>query len=331
MAKPNSILIFDANMRGGREKSAHFLRCIFLIVAVSFLLANSFAAADETESSTSPRQYYNDGANKLAQGKLQEAEANLQAAVASQNERIQPFALYNLGETRFLQGEAQLKQGPGHAGAMAGSQNASAAGNSALQTLDQALAGEDLDNLVAAYLRGRGARRELKSARDAVKQALDSYAVVLAKWQRASDDFKSANEMQPSAAAQTNAAIMDRKIAKLIDLQQMMMQAMQGMGKQRSDLKQKMDAAKNKLPQELGEKMKGSNGEEDDDEEGDEQKPPEPKPGMEDAKPNGKEMSLSPDEAMRLLGMLKLDTGRKLPMGGSDEPAKTKKFSGRDW
>jgi tetratricopeptide (TPR) repeat protein len=266
----------------------------------------------------------------LSEGKLQEAEACLQSSIASQDEKIQPPALYNLGEIRFLQGEELFKKGPDQRATAVASKNAADNGNSALHAADEALVSEDLDTIVSAYMRGRGARKDLKSARAAVKKALDTYGGVLSKWQRALGDFKSAYELQPSQGdAKTNAQVMDRKIAKLIDLQQMMMQVMQAMGKQRSELKKKMDALKGKMPKDMGNKMSGDNGDDDDD--GDEDKPQQqPKPGEEEVSNTGKEMSMTPEEAAHLLGMLKLDTGRKLPLGGDDSD-KPKKRSGRDW
>ena len=82
--------------------------------------------------------------------------------------------------------------------------------------------------IVDAYLQGRGSRKDLKAAIEAVKQAMESYGTVLTKWQRASGDFKSALEVwnPADADARTNAAAgMDRRIALLVDQLQMMMAA----------------------------------------------------------------------------------------------------------
>ena len=46
---------------------------------------------------------------------------------------------------------------------------------------------------------------------------------------------------------------------------------------------------------------------------------------------NGTEMQLTPEEAQRLLGLLQLDTGRKLMLGGFEESAKPRDPRGRDW
>jgi hypothetical protein len=86
---------------------------------------------------------------------------------------------------------------------------------------------------------------------------------------------------------------------------------------------------KGRMPDNQGEKFDGK-GEDDDDE--DEDKPSkQPAPGQQEPSPkNGKEMELSPDEAARLLDMLKLDGNRKLPLGTNDL-AKPKAHRGRDW
>jgi len=57
-------------------------------------------------------------------------------------------------------------------------------------------------------------RKELKAATEAVRKALDVCGTTLARWQRASGDFKSALELKPSERdAQENAEVVDRCIA----------------------------------------------------------------------------------------------------------------------
>ena len=146
-------------------------------------------------------------------------------------------------------------------------------------------------------------------------------------------DFKSTAELRPSDTdAQSNADFVDRAIARLVDLQQMMMQSMGKMGKQRSDLRDKMNKIKKRLPQDGGDQMKGGKGDDDDDDE-DEQKPKGPEPGTKEGPSrDGTEQQLSFEEAERLLGMLKLDADRKLSLGISDtEALKPKNRKGRDW
>ncbi|MDB6023600.1 MAG: hypothetical protein JWQ04_3457 [Pedosphaera sp.] len=303
-------------------------------LAVWLCLSASFSvgkAAGEPDETSSPLKLYNDGTRKLSEGKFQEAEACLQGAVASQSQRVQGPALYNLGEVRFRAGAQDLKKAENDQAVGGRSKQASETGSGAIQAADQALAGDDVLAMVEAYMRGRGARKELKGAMEAVKAAMETYGGVLAKWRRASGDFKGDYELSPrDLDAKTNADLVDQNIAKLVDRQQMMMQMMQGMSKQRSDLGKKMAELKKKMPKDKGDQMKGGEDEDDDDEDG-KKPPPEPKQGQEEPGPKeGKETMLTFEEAARLLDMLKLDGNRKLPLGtnGMGKPGDRK---GRDW
>jgi hypothetical protein len=254
----------------------------------------------------------------------------LQEAVAAQNEKVQPPALYNLGEVRFLQGADEMKKGPNPQAVRASSQVAAVNADGAIKAVDEALAGENLELMVDAYLRGRGSRKELKAATDAVKRAMQTYGSVLAKWQRASGDFKGTSELSPADAdAKANAELVDRTIARLVDMQQMMMRTMQGLAQQREELGKKLAELKGRMPKDQGEKLSGKNGDDDDD---DGDKPgKEPKAGdVEPENKNGKEMKLTPEEAAHLLDMLKLDGDRKLPLG-TNGLADPQKRNGRDW
>jgi len=294
-----------------------------------FLGLNAFGAAGESDTPASPQQIYNQGTQKFREGKLREAEAALQLAVVSQNEKVQIPALYNLGHVRFQEGVEELKAGPNGKASDAAAKGACENADAALQAADDALAGWDLQAIVAAYMQGRGARKELKTASEAVKRAMETYGVVLAKWQRASGDFKSAHELRPADSdAQANAEVVDRSIAKLVDTQRLMMQSSECTKKNREALRQKMGELKKRLPKEL--KQQCEKGEEEEDE--DEDKPPkEPKPGMQEPKPReGREKLLTPEEAARLLEMLRLDANRKLPLGMNDT-AQPKDRKRRDW
>lgn len=326
--------------KSGRVRSLWRLLAILMMLAGAGLMPRfvfvALGAEEEQPDYTvmSPRQLYNDGTLKLNAGKLREAETSLQNAVASQDVRVQAPSLFNLGHTRFLEGKEELTKKPGEGEtAQAGAAHAYENGAGAIQAADAALAGDELDAIVAAYLRGRGARRELKDANEVVKQAMETFGSVLGKWQRARADFKSAQELRPTDSdAATNADAMDQCIAKLVDLQRMMMQSMAGMKGQREELKKKMDALKKKMPQGMQDQMKGS-GDDDEEEDGSKGKQKqEPKPGEREPKSqDGTPRVLTQDEAMRLLGMLKLDADRKLPMGMGDTAEPPPRKKGRDW
>jgi tetratricopeptide (TPR) repeat protein len=305
-----------------------------MVVAVTglWLLAAGtvLAAGDEADQQPSARELYNDGTRKLTEGKLNEAESYLQDAVASQDDRVQAPALYNLGGVRFQEGLNEKTNAPEPGALDAKSTGALQNGAGAIHALDDALTNEDVQAMVAAYLRGRGARRELKSAIDAVQRAMDTYGIVLAKWRRASGDFHSTAELCPSDTnAQYNADLVDRYIANLVDSMKMMMPNKSAMERQREELGKKMAQLKGKMPDQTGPPLMGENGDEDDD--GD-TPPKQPKAGdQEGPVKNGEEMQLTPEEAQRLLGLLQLDTGRKLLLGGFDETAKPRDPKLRDW
>ncbi|MBI5388455.1 MAG: hypothetical protein HZA90_27640 [Verrucomicrobia bacterium] len=276
----------------------------------------------------SSRDFFNDGTAQFQTNKLREAESALQVAVTSQNERVQPAALYNLGHVRFQQGVEALKEAPDAKGAAARGDHASAVADSAIQAADAALASGEVDAITRAYLQGKGARKELKAAMEAVKKALEAHGAVLRRWERASGDFKSAYELQTSLeSAKENGAIMDRHIAALVDKQEMMMKSAQCMGGKRKDLQKRMQDMKKKMPDGA---QKDDEGEDEEDEE-DQKEPKQPKSGdKEKETKEGRRMELTWDEAMRLLESLKLDANRKLPMGDR-ETANPKDRKRREW
>ena len=289
-------------------------------------------ATDESPADNSPPRLYNEGTQKLRAGKLREAEGYLQNALASQNEQVRVPALYNLGHARFALGVQELKKSPDANATNERAKQASEFGDSALQTADAALASGEVDALVAAYMHGRGARKELKAAAEAVKRALESYGAVLGKWQRASGDFKSAHELQASDQdARTNAEVVDRHIARLVDTQQLMMKGEQALKQKRQELKEKMGKMKQKLPKEEQQKCSNGDEDEDDEEDGKKEPPKEPKDGQQEPKPKeGREVPLTPEEAARLLDLLKLDANRKLPLG-VENSEETKDRKRRTW
>ena len=227
----------NADRAGGIRKLL-----LWLSVAVLSLTPGAQAepAASDSDTPATPRQLYNDGTRKLREGKLREAENCFQSAVASQDERVQPVALYNLGHVRYRVGEQELTNAPNSKALELQARRVYEVGGSAIRAADEALAGEDTQKIVSAYLQGRGARRELKAAMEAVKTAMKQYGSVLMKWQRSSGDFKSAFELHPAdVEAKKNGVVVDRKIAALIDQQQKMLEAMAALSKQKDGLQLK--------------------------------------------------------------------------------------------
>jgi hypothetical protein len=277
---------------------------------------NASAAASEPGPVT-PRDFFNAGTRKLREGKTRDAEMFLQTAVASQVESLQPGALYNLGHARFAQGVEELKKAPDGRPATARAQSANQQADEAIRIADAALAGNDVQKMVAAYQHGRGVRKEFNAATAAVRRAMEAYGSVLSKWRRASGDFKSAVELHTDDAdARHNADMVDRHIAKLIDSLREMQQACSSPGDKGQELGQKLKELKGRIPAPM---MPPGAGDEDE-----EDSPPEPQAGQQEPPgKEGEEMSLSPEEAARLLEGFKLDAERRLPMGqGTNAPPK---------
>ena len=270
-----------------------------------------------------PREFFNAGTRQLSAGKLREAEASLETALASQDQRLQPPALYNLGIVRFGQGVEELKKGPAAKPTLARGQSATAQGDEALRQAQGALASDDVLKMVAAYMRGRGARKELKSATEAVQRALKAHGSTLARWERSSGDLKSTLELNSADSdARYNAEVVDRCIAKLVDSIQELQQCSNGTCNKKNELSDALKKLKGRIPN-----PNMPPGEAGDEEEEQEQQP---QPGQQEGpSKDGQEMTLSPEQAAWLLDSYRLDSERRLPMGES--PSQPKERSRPMW
>ena len=319
-----TLLLVAESLLGTRRRGRAVLPLLLL-----FLIGDAACASGaeiEAKLPVTPRDFYNDGTQKLRLGKWREAEQALQTAVSSQHESVQAPALYNLGHVRFQQGLEAFKNGPKPEAMQALGRSALAQADIAQQQMDATFMSIEENAILAAYMQGRGARRQLKAAMTAVKKAMDLYGSVLLRWQRASGDFKSAFELNPADTdAKSNAEIVDRAIAELVERVNELQIMMQMMGKKRDDLGQKMKDLKGRLP-----KGKQPDGEDEDEEEG-EAPPNQPKEEQKEAptKP-GREMQMSREEAVRLLEALQLEGRRKLPMG-FDQTGNPQDRKGREW
>jgi tetratricopeptide (TPR) repeat protein len=277
----------------------------------------------------SARDFYNAGTHLLAARKFAEAETLLDSALAAQDDRVQPPAMYNLGLTRFAEGVEFLQQGPDAAKASARGQVALTAGDHAIARAETALAGNDLDALVGAYLEGRGARHELHEAEKAVQAAMETYGKTLQKWQRADHDFKGAAELNPADTNATqNAAVTEQAIAKLIDSLRKMQGMMGVMDQKRQQLGQDLGKLKGRIP--APDAPPGAAEEGDDDDNG--TTPGDLAGQKEGAAREGDqlEMQLSPEQAGQILDGLSLDGSRRLSMSDQQGSA-PKDRKGRNW
>lgn len=293
-----------------------------LLFHFSFFILNSTAAALETA-----RDYFNAGTRQLQTNQLREAEAQLLGTLAQQDERLQPAALYNLGHVRFAQGVEALKKSPDAARTTGQARAAAARSAAAIRSADAALAGNDIQQMVAAYQQGRGARREMRAAEKAVRQAIEAHAATLLRWQRSLGDFQGSAELNPANTNAThNADVVKRHIARLIDQLRQMQQLLGGTGGTGQELKEKMEALKGRIP--APDMPPGAPG----DEEEEEDMPGGPKPGQEEApsRPGEEQAPISREDAGRMLDGFRLDGDRRLPMGG-DKEGKPADRNQRNW
>jgi len=175
------------------------------------------------------------------------------------------------------------------------------------------LAGEDVQAIVAAYKRGRGARKEIKAATEAVKRALESYGKV---WRngvvpQAISGARSSCErptLTPASTRRRGPA--DRAAGGHPAAES----AVFAMPEPKNDptCATRWASSKKRIPKDLLQSCQ--DGEEDEDEE-DEDKPAEqPKQGEKESQPKeGREAEMTPEQAARLLDLLKLDATASCP------------------
>ncbi len=320
------VLLVTESLLGTRRK---LISAPALLVPL-LLLSQTAQAANETNfpPPITARDFYNAGTRLLAAKKFTEAENLFQSALAAQDERVQPLAEFNLGHARFAEGAEILKKGPDAQKISARGNAALAGGENAVRTAESALAENNLEKMVAAYIEGRGARHDLREAEKAVQSAMETYSKTLQKWQRAADDFKGAAELNTADTNATrNAEWVEHQIAKLID-QLNQMQAMAGaMGKQKQALGKMLSKLKGMTP--APNAPPGAAGDDDDE---DNPQPDSLAGQKENGSREGDQMQvpLSPESAGQILDGLSLDGTRRLAMSDQQgTPPKDRK--GRNW
>ncbi|MDE3067261.1 MAG: hypothetical protein KGJ60_06880 [Verrucomicrobiota bacterium] len=259
------------------------------------------------------RDFYNAGTELLAAKHFAGAEEMFQSALAAQEDRVQPPALYNLGHARFDDGMAALKSGPSPQSLAAQGNASGVKAGLAIRRAESALAENQLSKMVAAYLGGLGARRELDSVEEAVRQAMKTCGDTLDKWRRAEDDFKGAAELNPADTnAVRNAQIVGQYIDWLVDSLRQMQHLGAMLGERHHQLNEVLRQIGGRIPEpDLPPGAPGG----DQDEDGGMQ--PESLRGLKEevsraGKPIG--VRLSPDEAKQILEGISVDDSRQLPM-----------------
>ena len=271
-----------------------------------------------------PRALFNLGTSNLMAGRWREAETTLDAAIDSNDPFVQPLALYNRGQVLFRAGRDTLKGVPLSADLEARGEHGIQSADTALKAVNAALAGDDYQAAISAFRSATATITSLKKILDAVKGSSDTCAGVLLRWQRADDDFQSALELRAGYAnARTNATVMELQLADLTGEQWRIREVQEAVTTARDELQKQLDALKRRLPPE---DTKGRQGDNDDTKDPSQSSKPEDHDTKGDS---GKEMVLTPAEAMRLLSSLHLDLSRQYSAGNLPDDAK--KNAGRNW
>jgi Ca-activated chloride channel family protein len=276
------------------------------------------------EPSGSARTLFNLGTSRLLAGQWREAENVLNAAVNANDPSIQPLALYNLGHVRFHAGQEMLKNVPHSDDLEAQGDQAIQAAGPVVKAADTALAGGDLRAAASAYRSVNSSLRSLKKLLDTIQGAVDSDGAALQRWQRAADDFRGAAELRAGyGRAETNAGFMDQHVADLTGERWRLQEIQTAVESQRAELQKRFDALKRMLPPEATRNEQGENS--------DAKSPDEKSPTQEQPNPGeqGKEMVLTPEEAMRLLSSLKLDASHQY--SAQNLPDERNQHVGRSW
>jgi tetratricopeptide (TPR) repeat protein len=313
-------------------------KILLLVLALKIEIS---AVADDFPSLPTPvasQEFFNMGTKFLAVTNLAKAEEMFVSAISVQDENFQPLAEYNLGHVRFAQGNELLKRGPDAQKILGQGNNALTAGASAIQAAHSALADNQLDKMLVAYIEGRGARKNLRGAEKVVRAAMENSGKTLAKWQRADDDFKGAAELNPADLnAPRNAAIVEQHIARLIDSLKNLQQMLAQIRGQNSELGKLLSQLKGQLP--APNAPPGGKGDDDDEDKNDGSGghgdvTPESLLGKEEG--NGSDGSqslspLSPEQAGQILDGLSIDGARRLPMISDKNGQPVSGRKGRIW
>ena len=327
-----------SSVNGGWALKVECWMFLFLISLGSVALGSTNDATNADNFISPPpvaqetaRGLYNAGTENLRAGKWNDAETFFESSLSKQDERVQPAALFNLGHVRFAQGSEELKKSP-PAGAITKRARAAAdAGADAIQKATDALAGNDVQQMVEAYLNGRGVRKEMRAATTAVQRAMEAYGKTLVKWERSLNDFSSAAELNPADTnAAHNAEIIAQAIAKLVDSIREMQQAAGGLNGKQAQLNGLLSQLKGRIP--APNAPPGAAGEEADEGDDGDGTLPESLSGLKESTTGGGPetgLKISPEAAAQLLNGIQPD-GKQLPMG-QGETGKPKNRSGRIW
>ncbi len=301
-----------------------------------FTTALAVAALTPTTQRTA-RDFYNEGVAKLRDKELRAAESAFRAAAQSNQDAIQPAAAYNLGHVRFAQGKETLKGEGNRAQLLDSSQAAEIVAEEAIKRAQGVVESEELNAIIGAYMQGRAAKKQLRASRDESTRELDIIGSALERWRRSKSDFLSAAELDvTNTDATTNADIVEKHIAKLLDFQKKLKQQTEEAGQAREKLKELMKQLRGKIPKDL---QRESDDEEDDDEDEEKKedgKKDEPKPGEKQQQRIGGDRQVSPEMARWLKETMKRRTmsvqeGEGEGVRAGTKESKPEQRKGKDW
>ena len=283
------------------------------------------------------RDFYNEGVARLHDKELRAAESAFRAAAQTNQESIQPAAAYNLGHVRFAQGKETLKGEGDRVQLLDSSQAAEVVAEEAIKRAQGVVESEELNAIIGAYMQGRAAKKQLRASRDESTRELDLIGSALERWRRSKSDFLSAAELDiTNTDATTNADIVERHIAKLLDFQKKLKQQNEQAGQAREKLKELMKQLRGKIPKDM---QSESDDEEDDDDEQEKKedgKKDEPKPGKQQQQRIGGDRQVSPEMARWLKETMKRRTmsvqeGEGEGVRAGDKESKPEQRKGKDW
>src|SRR5205085_3586663 len=102
---------------------------------------------------------------------------------------------------------------------------ACAVAEEAIRSGGRALETDELQQIIAAYMDARAARKELRFSRDETGRTLGLIGSALERWRRSVGDFHSALELDAANGdAKINADVVERKIAQLLEFKKQLEQ-----------------------------------------------------------------------------------------------------------
>jgi len=294
----------------------------------TLLLAASPALASQPDA----RELYNDCVKKLGKGELRDAEMSLRRAAGGDADAVQPLALYNLGHVRFRQGEETMKGEGNRQQLLDSSAAAVAVAEEAIRAGGKALENDVLQEIIAAYMDARAARKNLRFSRDETSRTMGLIGSALERWRRSVGDFHSALELDAANGdAKTNADVVERKIEELLKFKKQLEQQGEQVAQEREKIKEAMKKMRGKIPKE----MQRESDDEEDDDDPDEKK--DPQIGEKQQQRIGSDREVSPDMARWLKETMKRRTmslGTKQEGEGfrpTEEQRRPQQRKGRDW